>query len=147
LSDGIVHAGLIARWLDGRWAGVLIEGPSGCGKSDLALRSLGEGFRLVADDRVIVWTSGGEVYGRAPPTLAGAMEVRGVDVLVMDALRFARIALIARSGDPERIPEPVSVRLAGAAIPLVLLDFRHASAPAKLSRALALFAAGPNRRI
>ena len=36
----IVHAGLIAMRLRGRWRGALIEGPAGAGKSDLALRCL-----------------------------------------------------------------------------------------------------------
>ena len=45
------HAGLIALYDAGGWKGVLIEGASGSGKSDLALRCLGRGFRLVADDR------------------------------------------------------------------------------------------------
>ena len=60
----IRHAGLIARRMGGVWRGVLIEGPSGAGKSDLALRALDQGFRLVADDRVVVWTDAGRLgYG------------------------------------------------------------------------------------
>ena len=66
----ILHAGLVARRQDGYWRGVLIEGASGAGKSDLALRALDHGFRLVADDRVVVWASGGALYGRAPDSLA-----------------------------------------------------------------------------
>ena len=60
----ILHAGLVARRQDGYWRGVLIEGASGAGKSDLALRALDHGFRLVADDRVVVWASGGALYGQ-----------------------------------------------------------------------------------
>ena len=57
---------------DGGWRGALIEGPSGAGKSDLALRALDAGFRLVADDRVVVWTSGGRLFGRAPDAARAA---------------------------------------------------------------------------
>ena len=60
---------------------MLIEGPSGSGKSDLALRAIEIGFRLVADDRTLVWASGGALYGRAPAPLGGLIEVRGVGVL------------------------------------------------------------------
>ena len=55
----ILHAGLLAIYLNGAWRGVLIEGASGAGKSDLAIRLLEQGFRLVADDRVLVWSCDG----------------------------------------------------------------------------------------
>jgi serine kinase of HPr protein (carbohydrate metabolism regulator) len=146
-AGGIVHAGLIARRLGGYWRGVLIEGPSGAGKSDLALRTLSEGFRLVADDRVVLWRSGGRLYGRAPDPLKGALEVRGLDVVATPAVPMAQIALVARSGAPERIPELQTVELLGIAVPLIELDLRDPSAPAKLSRALDLFDGAANRRI
>ena len=138
----ILHAGLIAaRGPDG-WRGVLVEGPSGAGKSDLALRALHQGFRLVADDRVLVWESGGALYGRAPDTLAGRIEVRGLDVVAEPALPFCRIALVARAGVPDRIPAPVRVEYLGLSVPLVLLSPLESSAPAKLARALQHLGAG-----
>jgi serine kinase of HPr protein (carbohydrate metabolism regulator) len=143
----IVHAGLIARRSDGFWRGVLIEGPSGSGKSDLALRALCEGFRLVADDRVVLWTSGGALFGRAPDTLRDALEVRGLDVAPEPALRMAAIALVVRSGAPERIPRLQATEMLGISVPLVELDLREVSAPAKLGRALALFDGDHKRRI
>ena len=73
----IRHASLIAARMAGYWQGVLIEGPSGAGKSNLVLRGLGAGFRLVADDRVIIFASQGRLYGRAPDALAGLVESRG----------------------------------------------------------------------
>jgi serine kinase of HPr protein (carbohydrate metabolism regulator) len=146
-EGGIRHAGLIARRLGGAWRGVLIEGPSGAGKSDLALRSLSEGFRLVADDRVILWTSGGRLFGRAPDSLQGAIEVRGLDVVRQPALPMAPVSLVVRSGAGERIPELQRVELLGISVPLLELDLRELSAPAKLSRALALFDGADKRRI
>jgi serine kinase of HPr protein (carbohydrate metabolism regulator) len=77
----IRHAGLIAHRVAGTWRGALVEGPSGVGKSDLALRALDQGFVLVADDRTLVFVSGGELYGRAPDALAGLVEARGLGVL------------------------------------------------------------------
>lgn len=146
-SDGIVHAGLIARRRGGFWRGVLIQGPSGHGKSDLALRALSEGFRLVADDRVILWTSAGRLYGRAPETLLGGLEVRGLDVVSQPVLGLSEVRLVVRSGAPERIPKPQTVELCGVSLPLVTLDLQGISAPAKLSRALDLFDGTDNRRI
>src|SRR3954468_23707618 len=87
----IVHAGLIARRSGGPWRGVLIEGPSGSGKSDLALRALEAGFRLVADDRVVLWASEGRLFGRAPETLFGLIEVRGLDVIRVEALPLCEV--------------------------------------------------------
>ena len=143
----IVHAGLIALRLRGFWRGVLIEGPSGAGKSDLALRALAEGFQLVADDRVLLWISGGRLFGRAPDVLRGALEVRGLDVVPMPVVAMAEVILVARAGAGERIPDVQSVAVLELPIPLIELDLRELSAPAKLSRALSLFDGADKRRI
>ena len=132
----IHHAGLIAAFIDGGWRGALIQGPSGAGKSDLALRCLDFGLALVADDRVELWTSGGRLYGRAPETTAGRIEVRGIDVLSAPALAWARVSLCVRAGTPERIPETAFTDDFGLRLPLLTLALLESSAPAKLSRAL-----------
>lgn len=134
------HAGLIALRLGGAWQGVLIQGPSGAGKSDLALRAITQGFRLVADDRTILFQSAGRLFGRAPASLHGLIEVRGVGILSVDALPLARIVLSVRCGPDrsliERLPEPASQRLHGVEVPtLDLWPFDH-SAPAKIGRAI-----------
>ena len=138
----ILHAGLIADHGPRGWRGVLIEGPSGAGKSDLALRALSHGFRLVADDRVLVWASGGELYGRAPDSLAGLMEVRGLGVLPQSTLRHCRIVLCVRDGTPQRMPDPSVVNYAGLSVPLMILPLLESSTPAKLRRALQHLGAG-----
>ena len=132
----ILHAGLVAAYLPGGWRGALIEGPSGVGKSDLALRALQMGLRLVADDRVITWTSGGTLYGRAPDNLAGLMEIAGLDVVGQPALARCRISVWVRCGTPERLPDPQAIDHLGLQIPLITLAPLEASAPAKLFRAL-----------
>jgi serine kinase of HPr protein (carbohydrate metabolism regulator) len=142
----IVHAGLVARRFDGRWRGALIEGPSGCGKSDLALRAIEAGFRLVADDRVLLWTSGGCLFGRAPDPLAGLIEVRGQDVVRESALAFCQVALVTAPGAPDRIPEPAFVERLDVRLPQFVLPYAEASAPAKLSRAMVgLYLSGEKR--
>jgi serine kinase of HPr protein (carbohydrate metabolism regulator) len=143
----ILHAGLICRRLGGLWKGVLIEGASGAGKSDLALRALDEGFRLVADDRVLVWAAAGRLYGRAPEALAGLIEVRGLDVVRVAPVAFCEIALVARLGTPERLPDPATETILGISVPLLAADPFESSAPAKLGRAMTAFDAAHKRRI
>jgi serine kinase of HPr protein (carbohydrate metabolism regulator) len=146
----IRHAGLIARFDRGRWRGVLIEGAAGSGKSDLALRALGRGWALIADDRTLVWTAAGRLYGRAPATLAGLIEVRGLGVLSEPSRAFAEIVLVARCADPalvERLPAPASETILDVLIPRVILAALEASAPAKLGRALSVLDSVGERRI
>lgn len=143
----ILHAGLIATRVGGFWRSVLIKGPAGTGKSDLALRALSEGFSLVADDRVILWVSEGRLFGRAPDALFGRLEVRGLEVIALPAIPLAEVALVARCGSPERIPPPRSVEILGVSAPLIELDPREASGPAKIRRALSHFDAAHKRRI
>jgi len=147
LTGELRHAGLIAARLAGYWRGVLIEGPAGAGKSDLALRALDLGFCLAADDRVQLWTCDGAVFGRAPDPLQGLLEVRGLQVVRVPALPFAQVALVARCGAAERIPDPQFADILGVSLPLIDVDPREASAPAKLRRALSHFDELNKRRI
>jgi serine kinase of HPr protein (carbohydrate metabolism regulator) len=136
----IRHAGLLALRHAGCWRGALIEGPSGCGKSDLAVRALDAGFRLVTDDRTLVFVSAGRLYGRAPAPLAGLMELRGLGVLPHSALPFAPIDLVVRCvASPAQIermaPGETECLLEVTVDHLDLFALEH-SAPAKLRRAL-----------
>ena len=136
----ILHAGLIALRLNRRWRGVLIEGPSGAGKSDLALRSLALGARLVADDRVLAWTSEGRLFGRPPEALAGLLEMRGLGVVPTPALPWAGIAMVAvcepGPGAVERLPEAETTERLGVTLPLWRLWPLEPAAPLKLIVAL-----------
>ncbi len=129
----ILHAGLIAHRTPAGWRSVLIEGPSGAGKSALALSLAQQGWRLVADDRVLVWTSGGRPYGRAPEALHGLLEVRGVGVLTVPALRFAEISLaLIHADEPDRMPEAAAREIAGVTVPALALNLRDGATPARL---------------
>jgi serine kinase of HPr protein (carbohydrate metabolism regulator) len=136
----IRHAGLIARRLSGGWRGVLVEGPAGAGKSDLALRALGEGFRLVADDRTLVFVSQGRLFGRAPAALSDLIEARGLGVVAAPSLPFAEIILIAHCvpgpGDEERFADLPRQSIEGIEVPALELWPLAFSAPAKLAAAL-----------
>ena len=137
----IIHAGCVARRQNGSWSAVLLTGRAGVGKSDLMLRLVERGWSLVADDRVRLWTADGALYGRAPETLAGLIEVRGIDVARLHRREMARIGLLVACLPPEtaleRIPEPRTETLSGVAVPRYALHALEASAPAKVELALA----------
>jgi serine kinase of HPr protein (carbohydrate metabolism regulator) len=131
-----VHATCVA--IDGR--GVLIAGRSGSGKSDLALRLIDRGAELVSDDYTEVRSVCGRLLARAPATIAGRMEIRGVGLVEVAAAAEAPVCLLVDLNTvPERLPEPAARRVAGHDVPMVALAALEPSAPLKLERALLLF--------
>ena len=136
----LLHAGMIAARSRGSWAGVLLEGASGAGKSDLALRALDDGFRLVSDDRTVIWESGGVLFGRCPDPIAGLIEARGCGVLGEPAIPLAAVVLAVECVDPsyplERLPDARHRLIAGVRTPALRLRAFESSACAKLRRAL-----------
>ncbi len=142
----ILHAGCLALFHAGGWRGVLVTGPSGAGKSDLALRLLDADFRLVADDRTVVWTSGGSLFARCPQVLTGLIEARGLGVTPESFVRMTEVVFVVRCApDPsmiERSPDPQTETLCGHALPAIDLFPLEASAPAKVRRALTSLGAG-----
>ena len=116
---------------------MLLLGASGAGKSDLLLRLLDRGWRLVADDRVVAWRSGGRAFGRAPDVLLGLVELRGQGMARVGALSFAEVAAVARlEVSAARQPAPAVFEVAGVSLPLHLVAPFEASAPARLRRLL-----------
>jgi len=135
-----LHGTVTARWTSaGGWRGVLLTGAPGAGKSDLALRLIGRGWRLVADDYAHVVASGGALYAIAPETIAGRMEARGVGVLTACALGLTRLSLAVEltDGPVERLPEAERRTLEGTALPVLRLNGFEASAVEKVAAALA----------
>jgi serine kinase of HPr protein (carbohydrate metabolism regulator) len=130
---------------------VLIRGAPGSGKSDLALRALtmplqlpGETsaitFDLVSDDQTVIERCGGRIIARAPETIAGRMEIRGIGILDFPAISGADLVLVAdaRAVMPERLPEAADMRTQLLDVPLMRVDISaiEASAVAKLALAL-----------
>jgi HPr kinase/phosphorylase len=131
----LVHATAVA--IDG--VAVLLRGPSGCGKSDLALRLIDGGARLIADDQAVLLPREGHILVRAPATIAGLIEVRGIGILRLNPLDEVRLALVVDlvpAAQIERLPEPRFETILGLAIPLLALAPFEASAAAKLRLAL-----------
>ena len=127
----LMHATCV--WLAGR--GILLRGQPGAGKSDLALRLMGGGGMLVADDQVALRAWPGWLEATAPAVLAGLIEVRGAGVVRVPYRRKARIDLLVdlmAAGDVPRLPEREHEVVAGVGIPRYRLDLFEASAVAKL---------------
>jgi HPr kinase/phosphorylase len=125
-------------------AGVLLIGASGAGKSDLALRLIGRGAILVADDRVELSARRGHLTARAPQSLAGLMEIRGLGIVEMPHEESVDVALVVElSQSVRRLPQrrvfvpPKSLALpANARPPLIVLSANEDSAPDKVIAAV-----------
>ena len=123
-----VHASCVAA--GGR--GLLLLGPSGAGKSDLALRLIGRGFVLVADDRVVIEAG----CASPPPPLAGLLEIRGIGLLRFSHEARVPLALALALGErPARLPAPAASAVAG--VKLLPFDPWEISAVDKAVAALA----------
>ena len=134
----IVHATCV----DISGAGVLLLGPSGAGKSDLALRLIVEGAFLFADDQTVLQREGVHCLARAAERIGGLAEVRGAGILLMPRKSQSVLRLAVRLGDTpgDRLPEPAFWSPDDASmprLPLLLVDGREASAPAKVRITLA----------
>ncbi|MGR3634748.1 MAG: HPr kinase/phosphorylase [Shimia sp.] len=116
LDDTILHASCVA--LNGR--AVLITGKSGSGKSALALQLMAYGAMLVADDRTVLRQSGSALTARAPSTIRGKIEARGVGILRAQTAAEAEVVLAVDMDriEEHRLPHPQQVVLLGHSIPL-----------------------------
>ncbi|MFQ6018528.1 MAG: RNase adapter RapZ [Kiloniellaceae bacterium] len=139
----LIHATCIALGGADGPLGVLLRGPSGAGKSDLALRLIDRGGYLVADDRCELrrrdGPHGSALMARAPASIAGKMEVRGLGIFEVPRLPEARVGLLVdlvAAAAVERLPEQGQEEFLGLAVPCIALDPFEVSAPAKLRLAL-----------
>jgi serine kinase of HPr protein (carbohydrate metabolism regulator) len=141
VSSETLHASCVA--IGG--TAVLIEGPPGAGKSDLALRLIDRGAVLVSDDYTVLVRRDRQLVARAPATIAGRIEVRGLGILDHPHVDDVPVTLIiALTGDIERLPSAQPPRrVAGIDVPVVLIDPRPASAPIKVELALRLHGSRP----
>lgn len=133
LSSETLYATSVA--IDGR--AVLLEGQSGTGKSDLALRLIDRGAVLVSDDQTLLVRRDGQLLARAPGTIRGQIEVRGLGIVTMHHVEDVPVALIVRLGvEPMRMPERRQRRLAGVVVREMAFEAFHTSTPLKIEWAL-----------
>jgi RNase adaptor protein for sRNA GlmZ degradation len=138
-----IHATAVA--LEGH--AVLLIGPSGAGKSDLALRLIDRGWRLVADDRVVLAACAGQLLASAPAVLAGLIEVRGLGIIPETTAPAPVVLALDLATAPDRLPDPQSRTWHGMAIPVVGFDSFGDSAPIRAERALRAALAALNNDI
>jgi len=129
--------------------GVLVLGKSGCGKSALALALIdgsGRGIgktdmitKLVSDDQVCLWQdlATNKIYGRAPTTIAGLLEIRGVGIVSMAYVSRCPVDLVVRirpENEIERLPEfpKTHMDILGQGIPVVYISTHDITAAAKV---------------
>ncbi len=133
LSSETLHATSVA--IDGR--AVLLEGVSGTGKSDLALRLIDRGATLISDDQTLLVRQGTALVARAPATIRGGIEARGLGIVTLPYVDAVPVALIVRLGaEPMRMPERRQRRLAGIVVREIAFEAFHASTPIKIEWAL-----------
>jgi HPr kinase/phosphorylase len=113
----LVHGSVVS--LAGR--GMLILGASGSGKSALALRLIGRGAALVADDRVWVERRGDALVARAPEATAGLIEARGFGLLRVAAVPESPLTVAVDLDRPPaaRMPQPVTFACLGLELELI----------------------------
>lgn len=143
-----IHAS--AALYDG--CGVLVRGASGAGKSRLVLDLLddatarGRDAALIADDRVEVTAHHGRVVARAPETIAGRVELRGLGIVRIGHETAAVVALVVdiEETQPPRMPEEDArfVEIAGVLLPCLKLWREDSRGVVRVRNALRALAKG-----
>lgn len=129
----VIHASTIA--IDGR--AVMLLGPSGAGKSDLALRLIDRGALLVSDDYTQLARSGTRLIARAPSTIAGKIEVRGLGIISLPHIDDVAVALAVHLRPAiDRMPERQFERFLDIPVRTLTLDPFPPSAPLVIEHAL-----------
>lgn len=129
----VLHATTIA--IDGR--AVMLLGPSGAGKSDLALRLIDRGAILVSDDYTQLARSDTLLIARAPSTIAGKIEVRGLGIISLPHMDDVAVALaVSLRPAVDRMPERQTERFLDIPVRTLTLAPFPSSAPLVIEHAL-----------
>jgi HPr kinase/phosphorylase len=126
---------------------ILIRGPAGAGKSRLALALIQAAecgliafARLVGDDRIELAAAHGRLLARAPPALAGLIEVRGLGLRRLEHEPVAVIGLVVdlAISEAERLPGTAEqeIAVAGISIPRLAIGPGSDPLPAVLAHLL-----------
>lgn len=125
-----IHACLLQL----RGKGILIQGKSGSGKTSL-LMGLLETFKgsneaafLVSDDQVLVTVKNNCLFGRAPETIAGKVEIFGFGIIQTSHIDECKIHMSVHLVDDEeivRMPENRTEKLFEVEVPAINVPMRH----------------------
>ncbi len=128
--------------------GVLLTGPSGAGKSTLALalvrrcRLGGRFARLVADDQLFLERAGDRLIARAPQSIAGLVEIRGLGPHPCAFEPAMAVDLVVRLVPAAAAPRfDASTRVEMLGLPLPCAGFAERDAEAAVEAILARIAA------
>lgn len=127
--------------------GVLIRGDAGAGKSSLALRLIDRGAALVADDRVRLDSTQGELQASAPAALAGLLEVRGLGLCRLPDVAAGPVPVhlvvdLVAPGAAERVPAQHEIRIEGHKLAYLRLETGDPAAAEKVRMAVAALCTG-----
>lgn len=102
-------------------AAVLITGPSGAGKSALALQLMALGAVLVSDDKTCLQDADDGLWARAPASIKGMIEARGVGILAASTCEAAIVRLIVDLAheEVERLPVQRHQIVLGQTLPVL----------------------------
>ena len=121
---------------------LLIRGPAGSGKSQLALKLIAAAqsgllpfARLVGDDRIRLEPCHGRLLVRAPDTLAGLIEVRGLGIrhLTHEPVAVVGGVIDLAAADANRLPEQAVIEVEGIKLSQLKIAEGHDPYPSVLA--------------
>lgn len=112
----------------------MITGASGRGKSSLALELMAYGATLVSDDRTLLRRQGDRLVARAPQSIKGQIEARGIGILAAHVSDSATVTLVVDLDHvtETRLPPRRSTTYIGVNLPLIYRTDKPAFAAAVL---------------
>jgi serine kinase of HPr protein (carbohydrate metabolism regulator) len=121
---------------------LLIRGPAGSGKSLLTLKLIAAAqsgllsfARLVGDDRIRLEPCHGRLLVRAPDTLAGLIEVRGLGIRQLPHEPVAVVGGVVdlAAADAQRLPEQAEIEVEGIKVSQLKIAENHDPYPSVLA--------------